>query len=114
MSSSARVGVDHLTVAIYGTDTKISLLDGIEQSISEIFDSLSRDELASHRICFRDLVADLSEERIALLVRPEAAPAPQQAYLSWGYRDVGQIRPFPGAPVYSAMIKQLACPGTQP
>ncbi len=52
------------------------------------------------------LIAGLSEERITLLVRPEAL-APQQAYLSWGYRAVGQIQPFPAAPVYNAMIKQL-------
>lgn len=51
------------------------------------------------------LTAGLSEERITLLVRPEA-PAPQHAYLSWGYQPVGRIQPFPGAPVYDAMIKQ--------
>lgn len=57
------------------------------------------------------LIAGLSEERITLLVRPEA-PAPQQAYLSWGYRAIGQIRPFSGAPIYTAMIKQLARPAS--
>jgi ribosomal protein S18 acetylase RimI-like enzyme len=73
-------------------------------------------ELAVRRPCRRQgvgrqlhnhLIAGLSEERISLLVRPDA-PAAQQAYLSWGYRTVGQIQPFPGAPVYNAMIKQLA------
>jgi ribosomal protein S18 acetylase RimI-like enzyme len=59
------------------------------------------------------LIAGLPEERITLLVRPEET-APQQAYLSWGYRTVGQIQPFPDAPVYNAMIKQLVCPATQP
>jgi ribosomal protein S18 acetylase RimI-like enzyme len=59
------------------------------------------------------LIAGLSEERITLLVRPEA-PAAQQAYLSWGYRAVGQIQPVSGAPIYTAMIKQLARPATQP
>jgi GNAT superfamily N-acetyltransferase len=59
------------------------------------------------------LIAGLSEERITLLVRPEAS-APRQAYLSWGYRAVGQIQPFSSAPIYTAMIKQLACPATQP
>ncbi|MGH3439130.1 MAG: GNAT family N-acetyltransferase [Pseudonocardiaceae bacterium] len=59
------------------------------------------------------LIAGLSEERITLLVRPEVS-APRQAYLSWGYRTVGQIRPFSGAPIYNAMIKQLVCPVTQP
>lgn len=52
------------------------------------------------------LTAGLSEERITLLVRPEA-PVPQHAYLSWGYQPVGRIQPFPGAPVYDAMIKQV-------
>jgi GNAT superfamily N-acetyltransferase len=59
------------------------------------------------------LIAGLSEERITLLVRPEAS-APRQAYLSWGYRALGQIQPFSGAPIYTAMIKQLVCPATQP
>lgn len=57
------------------------------------------------------LIAGLFEERITLLVRPEA-PAAQQAYLSWGYRAVGQIQPVAGAPIYTAMIKQLARPAT--
>ncbi|MBV9012171.1 MAG: GNAT family N-acetyltransferase [Pseudonocardiales bacterium] len=59
------------------------------------------------------LTAGLSEERITLLVRPEA-PAPQQAYLSWGYQPVGRIQPFPDAPIYDAMIKQLVSPTTAP
>ena len=58
------------------------------------------------------LTAGLSEERITLLVRPEAS-APQQAYLSWGYRVVGQIQPFPDAPIYNVMIKQLMCFATK-
>lgn len=59
------------------------------------------------------LTAGLSEERVTLAVRPEA-PAPQHAYRSWGYRPVGQIRPFPGGPVYDAMIKPLVSPETWP
>lgn len=57
------------------------------------------------------LIAGLSEERITLLVRPEA-PVPRQAYLSWGYQTVGRIQPFPGAPVYDAMIKNLCSQNT--
>ncbi|MGH3979592.1 MAG: GNAT family N-acetyltransferase [Pseudonocardiaceae bacterium] len=53
-----------------------------------------------------DLTAGLPEERITLLVRPDA-PAPRHAYLSWGYRPVGRIQPFPDGPVYDAMIKSL-------
>lgn len=194
MSSSARMGVDHLTVTIYSTDTSLDQRSTVRDLYAEIyaeppynegpteaddfasgwhrtidqrnfrlviarragepigfafgvqlrartkwwkgaFTSLPEDvtteysgrtfaiiELAVRRPYRRQgvgrklhshLVADLSEERIALLVRPEA-PAPQQAYLSWGYRAVGKIRPFPGAPVYNAMIKQLTCPATQP
>lgn len=59
------------------------------------------------------LTADLPEERITLLVRPEA-PAPQHAYQSWDYQAVGQVQPFPGAPVYYAMIKQVRSPATHP
>lgn len=55
------------------------------------------------------LTAGLSEERMTLLVRPDA-PAPQRAYLSWGYQQVGQIQPFPDGPVYDAMIKSLVHP----
>lgn len=53
------------------------------------------------------LIDGLTEERVTLLVRPDA-PAPWHAYQSWGYRPVGQIQPFPGGPVYDAMIKPLA------
>ena len=52
------------------------------------------------------LTAGLSEERVTLLVRPDA-PAPRRAYLSWGYQQVGRIQPFPAGPVYDAMIKSL-------
>ncbi|MFY9809414.1 MAG: hypothetical protein WCC38_04090 [Pseudonocardiaceae bacterium] len=61
------------------------------------------------RLLHTHLTAGLSEERITLTVRPDA-PAPQRAYCSWGYRSVGQIQPFPGGPVYDAMIKPLAAP----
>lgn len=51
------------------------------------------------------LTAGLLEERITLLVRPDA-PAPQHAYRSWGYQPVGRIQPFPDGPVYDAMTRQ--------
>lgn len=53
-----------------------------------------------------ELVAGLTEERVTLLVLPDA-PAPRQAYHSWGYRPVGRIRLGPGGPVYDAMVKPL-------
>lgn len=57
----------------------------------------------------RDLVAHLlegrTEERVTLLVRPEAEAEPARAaYRSWGYEVVGQLRPYEGAPVYDAML----------
>jgi GNAT superfamily N-acetyltransferase len=52
------------------------------------------------------LIDGRSEERVALLVLPDA-PVPRQAYLSWGYRPVGRVRPFPGGPIFDAMVKPL-------
>lgn len=193
MTGSARVGVDQLTLTIYGTDTSLNQRSTVRDLYAEIYaeppyheESDEADDFASgwHRTIdqrnFRliiarradepigfafgvqlrartkwwngaltplpddviteyagrtfaiielavrrpyrrqgvgcqlhtHLIAGLSEERITLLVRPEA-PAPQQAYLSWGYRVIGPIRPLSGAPIYTAMIKQLACPTTQ-
>lgn len=48
-------------------------------------------------------LAARDEPRVTLLVRPENQPA-REAYLGWGYRRVGQIRPARTAPVYDAMI----------
>ena len=47
-----------------------------------------------------------SEERATLLVRPDAGPA-RTAYLSWAYRPLGRLQPFPDGPVYDAMVKEL-------
>jgi ribosomal protein S18 acetylase RimI-like enzyme len=52
------------------------------------------------------LLANRREERVTLLVRPEAAPA-RTAYERWGYVRVGSIRPWPDAPVYDAMVLDL-------
>lgn len=52
------------------------------------------------------LVAGLPQERVTLLVRPEAGPA-RCAYLSWRYQPVGRVQPFVDGPVYEAMIKAL-------
>jgi ribosomal protein S18 acetylase RimI-like enzyme len=52
------------------------------------------------------LLADASEERATLLVRPEAVPA-HRAYERWGYVQVGSIRPWADAPVYDAMVLTL-------
>lgn len=50
------------------------------------------------------LLAGLTEERITLLVRPDAEPA-LRAYERWAYALVGRIQPFTGGPVYDAMIR---------
>jgi len=60
------------------------------------------------RLLHAHLLAGLTEERATLLVRPEADAA-RCAYLSWGYQRLGRLRPFPDAPVYDAMVKNLPC-----
>lgn len=51
------------------------------------------------------LLADVKVERVTLAVRPEVEAAPaREAYAAWGYRKVGQIRPYTDAPVYDAMV----------
>ncbi|MEJ2862167.1 GNAT family N-acetyltransferase [Actinomycetospora flava] len=55
------------------------------------------------------LIAGLTEERLTLLVRPDAEPA-HKAYTSWGYEQVGQIKPFADAPIYDAMLRPLNLP----
>lgn len=50
------------------------------------------------------LTADLSEERLTLLVRPDAEPA-LAAYSQWGYHSVGHLKPFEDAPIYLAMLR---------
>jgi len=52
------------------------------------------------------LLAGVGAERATLLVRPEAAPA-LAAYDGWGYRPLGPLRPFPGAPIYQARVLPL-------
>jgi hypothetical protein len=31
----------------------------------------------------------------------------RRAYLSWGWRKIGELRPFDDAPVYDAMVRRL-------
>lgn len=58
------------------------------------------------RIMHDRLLANLTEQRVTLLVRPEAGPA-NAAYERWGYARVASIKPFPNAPTYTAMILPL-------
>ena len=52
------------------------------------------------------LLRDRPEERATLLVEPDNTPA-RSAYLSWGWRKLGDLQPFPDAPVYEAMLLDL-------
>lgn len=52
------------------------------------------------------LICAAPEQRVTLLVRPEAKPA-KAAYISWGYAKVGTVQPWPTAPIYDAMILDL-------
>jgi ribosomal protein S18 acetylase RimI-like enzyme len=55
------------------------------------------------------LMRDRTEQRATLLVRPDNEPA-RLAYLAWGWRKVGEIQPFPDAPVYDSMVLDLPSP----
>lgn len=52
------------------------------------------------------LLADRSEERATLLVKPDNVPA-CTAYLSWGWQCFGRVQPFEDAPVYDALMREL-------
>lgn len=52
------------------------------------------------------LLADRSEQRATLLVRPDNIPA-RPAYVSWGWHKLGEIQPFDDAPRYDAMVLDL-------
>lgn len=51
-----------------------------------------------------ELLADLTVERVTLLVRPENVPA-RTAYLSWGFRVVGRMQPYVDSPSYEVMVR---------
>lgn len=59
------------------------------------------------RILSAALLEGRPEERATLLVRAENTPA-YNAYLSWGFRVIGQLQPFDDSPVYKAMVRDLA------
>ncbi|MFI6687997.1 GNAT family N-acetyltransferase [Streptomyces sp. NPDC050485] len=52
------------------------------------------------------LLTDRAEERVTLLVDPEH-PKVKALYESWGYHDIGGQQPFPDAPIYATMLRQL-------
>lgn len=51
------------------------------------------------------LSAAAPQERATVLVRPDN-PARQQ-YEHWGYRKLGQLKPYPDSPTYLALLLQL-------
>lgn len=52
------------------------------------------------------LLAPRPEPLAHLLVRPDNTPA-KSAYLSWGWRAIGQKQPFPDSPTFDAMVRVL-------
>ena len=52
------------------------------------------------------LISTRHEDRACLLVLPENVAA-RGAYLAWGWYKIGDLRPFPDAPVYDAMLLDL-------
>ncbi|MCZ9347900.1 GNAT family N-acetyltransferase [Streptomyces sp. TRM76130] len=54
------------------------------------------------------LLAGVHAERVTLTARPEPEAAPARlAYRAWGYRKVGVSRPWPDAPLYDCMVRDL-------
>ncbi|MEU2719480.1 N-acetyltransferase [Streptomyces smyrnaeus] len=52
------------------------------------------------------LLEGRTEERVTLLVERDH-PRVRARYEEWGYRQLGEVVPFPDAPVYDAMLLQL-------
>lgn len=52
------------------------------------------------------LLGDRSERLANLLVRPDNAPA-TGAYLSWGWKKIGSLQPFPDSPTLHVMVHEL-------
>jgi ribosomal protein S18 acetylase RimI-like enzyme len=78
-------------------------------AINEIMvvESLRRKGIAT--ALHRHLLADRPESRATLLVEPENHPA-RNAYLHWGWTQIGVLKPFPDSPTYDSMIISLPRP----
>lgn len=59
----------------------------------------------AHRI-HEQLLSGRPEERVTLLVDP-THPKVQALYERWGYRNIGDQRPFPDSPLYATMLRPL-------
>lgn len=53
-----------------------------------------------------ELLGGRHEQRATLLVDPDNDPA-KAAYLSWGWKVIGQLQPFPDSPRYDSMVREL-------
>jgi GNAT superfamily N-acetyltransferase len=53
-----------------------------------------------------ELLAGRPEDRVTLLVEA-THPKVKALYEQWGYQNVGDQRPFPDAPLYATMVRQL-------
>lgn len=53
-----------------------------------------------------ELLTGRREERVTLLVEP-GHPKVKALYERWGYRHIGDQQPFPDAPVYATMLRNL-------
>ncbi|MEU0938964.1 GNAT family N-acetyltransferase [Embleya sp. NPDC005971] len=60
----------------------------------------------SHRL-HEALLAARTEERVTLLVDP-THPSVARLYEEWGYKRVGDQQPFPDAPVFTVMVRELS------
>ena len=58
------------------------------------------------RLLHDALLEDRSEQLAHLLVRPDNVAA-RAAYVSWGWRKIGEMQPFSDAPVMDAMVLRL-------
>jgi GNAT superfamily N-acetyltransferase len=58
------------------------------------------------RVLHDALLQDRPEQRAGLLVLPDNIPA-RTAYRAWGWYQLGELQPFPDAPVYEAMVLKL-------
>ncbi|MGQ4389889.1 GNAT family N-acetyltransferase [Streptomyces sp. SAS_270] len=56
-----------------------------------------------------ELLAGRNEERVTLLVEPDH-PNVKALYEEWGYQHIGDQQPFPDAPLYATMVRQLRNP----
>ncbi len=53
-----------------------------------------------------ELLTCRPEERVTLLVEPTHSKV-KALYESWGYEHIGDQQPFPDAPVYATMLRQI-------